>query len=91
MSICSELGIEKIILDYSIVIMQMKKLLMYLVVAAVIAAAVLFFMKKTKKVVVVKKESFKGDFSIDSGFYKVDTAMGGSGILTDPIDQSRML
>jgi hypothetical protein len=69
--------------------MQMKHLLMYLIAAAVIATAVFFFMKKTKKV--VKKENFKGDFSLDSGFYKVDTAMGGSGILTDPIDQSRML
>jgi hypothetical protein len=71
--------------------MQMKHLLMYLVVAAIIAAAVFFFMKKTKKVIVVKKENFSGNLSLDSGFYKVDTAMGGSGILTDPIDQSRML
>jgi hypothetical protein len=71
--------------------MQTKKLLMYLLVAAIISAAVFFFLKKTKKVVVVKKEKFSGNISLDSGFYKVDTAMGGSGILTDPIDQSRML
>lgn len=36
-----------------------------------------------------KKEKFVGDFSYDSGFYKVDRAMGGSGILEDPINQSR--
>lgn len=34
------------------------------------------------------QEKFVGDISIDSGFYKVDRAMGGSGILSDPIDQS---
>jgi hypothetical protein len=38
----------------------------------------------------MKKEKFVGDFSIDSGFYAVDKAMGGSGFLEDPIDQSRM-
>lgn len=37
-----------------------------------------------------KKEKFTGDFSVDSGFYAVDSAMGGSGILSDPINQSRM-
>ncbi|AGE49175.1 hypothetical protein ATCVBr0604L_474R [Acanthocystis turfacea Chlorella virus Br0604L] len=38
----------------------------------------------------VNKEKFVGDFSYDSGFYAVDRAMGGSGILEDPINQSRM-
>ena len=38
----------------------------------------------------MKKERFVGDFSIDSGFSKIDRAMGGSGILEDPINQSRM-
>ncbi len=34
------------------------------------------------------QESFVGDFSIDSGFRAVDQAMGGSGELEDPINQS---
>ena len=38
----------------------------------------------------MNKEKFVGDFSYDSGFYAVDRAMGGSGILEDPINQSRM-
>ena len=38
----------------------------------------------------MKKEKFVGDFSIDSGFYAVDKALGGSGFLEDPINQSRM-
>jgi hypothetical protein len=39
----------------------------------------------------MKKEKFVGDFSIDSGFYAVDhDQFGGSGILEDPINQSRM-
>jgi hypothetical protein len=38
----------------------------------------------------MKKEKFVGDFSYDSGFYAVDKALGGSGILEDPINQSRM-
>ena len=38
----------------------------------------------------MKKEKFVGDFSIDSGFSKIDRSLGGSGILEDPIDQSRM-
>ncbi|AGE50186.1 hypothetical protein ATCVCanal1_439R [Acanthocystis turfacea Chlorella virus Canal-1] len=37
----------------------------------------------------MRKEKFVGDFSYDSGFYAVDTALGGSGILEDPINQSR--
>jgi hypothetical protein len=38
----------------------------------------------------MKKEKFVGDFSIDSGFYAVDHGQfGGSGILEDPINQSR--
>jgi len=36
----------------------------------------------------MKKEKFVGDFSIDSGFRTVDQAMGGSGKLEDPINQS---
>jgi len=36
----------------------------------------------------MKKEKFVGDFSIDSGFYKIDRKLGGSGILEDPINQS---
>lgn len=37
----------------------------------------------------MRKEKFVGDFSIDSGFYKIDRKLGGSGILEDPINQSR--
>jgi hypothetical protein len=38
----------------------------------------------------MNKEKFVGDFSYDSGFYAVDHGQfGGSGILEDPINQSR--
>lgn len=37
-----------------------------------------------------KKEKFVGDFSYDSGFFKIDhDQFGGSGMLEDPINQSR--
>ena len=37
----------------------------------------------------MNKEKFVGDFSYDSGFFKIDSALGGSGILEDAINQSR--
>jgi hypothetical protein len=67
--------------------MQTKNVILLLVAALVIAAVVFFVMKKKK---IVKKEKFAGNFSVDSGFYKVDhDEFGGSGFLSDPINQSR--
>ena len=38
----------------------------------------------------MNKEKFVGDFSYDSGFFKIDhDQFGGSGILEDAINQSR--
>ena len=56
--------------------------MLLLVVIFIIIGAVAFTM-------FMKKEKFVGDFSYDSGFYAVDRAMGGSGILEDAINQSR--
>ena len=50
---------------------------------AIILAFLAYTMLTTKR-----KDTFVGDISIDSGFFAVDRAMGGSGFLSDPIDQS---
>jgi hypothetical protein len=61
--------------------MQTKTVFMILTALAVLAAIAFFF---------TKKEKFVGNLSVDSGFYKVDhDQMGGSGFLTDAINQSR--
>ena len=54
-----------------------------ILIVAVILAFVAYTML-TKK----RKDTFVGDISIDTGFFSVDRAMGGSGFLSDPIDQS---
>jgi len=56
----------------------------------VIAVAGVYFATNKVSSIFKKKEKFTGNFSIDSGYYAVDSAMGGSGILSDPINQSRM-
>ena len=56
--------------------------MLLLVVIFIIIGAVAFTM-------FMKKEKFVGDFSYDSGFFKIDSALGGSGILEDAINQSR--
>jgi len=58
------------------------KYILILVIAIILALG--SYMLLTKK----RTDTFVGDFSIDSGFYAVDKAMGGSGFLSDPIDQS---
>ena len=55
-----------------------------LILIVTIILALVTYTMLTKK----RKDTFVGDFSIDSGFYAVDKAMGGSGFLSDPIDQS---
>ena len=57
------------------------KYILILVIAIILALGAYMLTKK-------RKDTFVGDFSIDSGFYAVDKAMGGSGFLSDPIDQS---
>ena len=57
------------------------KYILILIVAIILALVAYTMLKK-------RKDTFVGDFSIDSGFYAVDKAMGGSGFLSDPIDQS---
>lgn len=62
------------------VLMNTKLLLAGAVVVIILAIFFAMFMNK---------EKFVGDFSYDSGFFKTDSALGGSGILEDPINQSR--
>lgn len=53
-----------------------------LIIALVLAFGAYMLTKK-------RKDTFVGDFSIDSGFYTVDhDQFGGSGVLSDPINQS---
>ncbi|AGE56425.1 hypothetical protein PBCVNEJV1_780L [Paramecium bursaria Chlorella virus NE-JV-1] len=65
--------------------MLTKNVVFMIVTVLAIVGVVFFLVNSTKK---KKKEKFVGDLAMDSGFYKVDTAMGGSGLLTDPINQS---
>ena len=58
------------------------KYILILIVAIILA--IVAYTMLTKK----RKDTFVGDISIDTGFYAVDKAMGGSGFLSDPIDQS---
>jgi len=58
----------------------------------VIAVAGVYFATNKVSSIFKKKEKFTGNFSIDSGYYAVDhDQFGGSGILSDPINQSRMM
>ena len=58
------------------------KYILILVIAIILALGAYMLTKK-------RKDTFVGDFSIDSGFYAVDhDQFGGSGYLSDPIDQS---
>jgi hypothetical protein len=59
---------------------------LYIILAVLAVLAVVFFWFRVKK---GKKEKM----SIEQVYHfdKVDQAMGGSGVLSDPINQSRMM